>query len=142
MQKRFVAMTLAMAFSVGVLGLGLASAGAPKFEEPSIKDVMKSLNGKGATTESAKLRKALSAAKPDWDAIQASTKVYAESATALSSGEPPKGSKDSWKKMTDAFSTQTKALDEAAGKKDVAGVKGAFGKISMGCMGCHRQHKG
>jgi len=79
---------------------------------------------------------------PDWDAIQASTKVYAELAPVLPKNEPPKGNKESWKKATDAFSSQVKAMEDAAEKKDAAALKTAFGKMSMSCMGCHRMHKG
>ena len=125
--------------TLGMLGLGLASAGT-KTEGPTTKAVMKKLNGKGAS-ENAKLKKALNSPMPDWTVIQASAKEYAELGPAIIDNDPPKGSKESWIKLAGAYGAESKALAEAADKQDLDGTKEAFGKLSTGCMACHKSHK-
>lgn len=128
--------------ALGTLALGLTPASALPPDDPAaIKDVMKKLNGKGQN-ESGKLKKALNASKPDWDAIQGSTKKFADLGADLPKNDPPKGSKDSWKKLADAYATQTKSLNDAAEKKDLDGTKKAFQKINTSCMPCHQAHRG
>lgn len=139
MMKRLMSTTAAVFAGLAILGLASAASGTA--DETSIKDVMKKLNGKGAN-ESGKLKKALGAAKTDWDAVQSSTKLFEELGSALPKNDPPKGDKENWKKVAEAYASQCKALNEAAEKKDLAGTKAAFGKLQMSCMGCHQAHRG
>ena len=67
--------------------------------------------------------------------------VGAELGSALPKNDPPKGDKESWKKLAEAYSSQCKALNEAAEKKDLVGAKHAFGKHRTACMSCHRAHR-
>ena len=122
------------------LGLSLALAGTDVTRAKTSKEIMQILN-KGQKSESAKLKAALAAKTPDWDAVQSSTKQYAELGLALGENDPPKGSKESWKTQTETFASQTKALADAADKKNLTATKAAFQKISMSCMGCHRAHR-
>src|SRR4051794_4008619 len=92
MLKRSLPAAVVALIGLGVLGLGLAVAGPATTEDPTtIKDIMKKLNGKGADTESAKLKKALAAKKTDWDTVQASTKVYSDLGAKLPDDTPRKG---------------------------------------------------
>jgi cytochrome c556 len=139
MTRRLCALAMTALTTLVMLGLGLAAAGT-KAEGPTTKEVMKKLNGKGAS-ESSKLKKALSSTKPDWDAIQASAKEFSELGSAIVDNNPPKGQKESWTKLAGAYGTESKALAAAADKKDLAGTKSAFGKLSSGCMACHKSHR-
>jgi cytochrome c556 len=140
MMRRFRGAALAALTGLGVIGAGFATAETGTTRAASVKEIMGKLN-KGPKSESAKLKSALAAKTPNWDAIQASTKVYADHGPELGENDPPKGSKESWKTMSEGFATQTKTLNAAAEKKDLAGTKAAFQKLSMSCMGCHRAHK-
>ena len=126
--------------ALGVLGLALTTAGARDDETPTIKKIMQVLN-KGGKAQSAKLKKELGNASPDWTAIQASAKEFATFGPELVKNEPPKGDAESWKKLAGAYGVESKALDTAAEKKDLTAVKAAFDKLSMACMTCHKAHK-
>jgi cytochrome c556 len=110
-------------------------------ETPSIKDVMGKLN-KGNNAPLAQLKTALKAQKPDWKGIQESSKLYAELAPAMPKNDPPRGDSAAYKKLAETFATNSKDLDDAAKKEDLAATKAAFGKISGSCMSCHRAHRG
>ena len=140
MTRRYLCAGAMALMSLTVIGVGLASADPADARAKTVKEIMEKLN-KGPQSESAKLKSALAAKSPNWETIQASTKEYADLGPALGENDPPKGAKESWKTHSETFASQTKALNEAADKKDLAATKGAFQKISMSCMGCHRAHR-
>lgn len=140
MTRRICCAAVMVLTGLGAIGLRLAAAGTTSTRASTVKEVMATLN-KGPKSESAKLKAALAAKTPDWDAIRSSTKQYADLGPALAENDPPKGSKESWKTQSETFVAQTKVLGAAADKKDLAGTKAAFQKISMSCTGCHRPHR-
>jgi cytochrome c556 len=109
-------------------------------EAPTIKDVMGKLN-KGNNAPLAQLKAALKAQQPDWKGIQDSTKLFAEYGPAMPKNEPPRGDAAAYKKLAETFATNSKDLDNAAKKEDLAATKAALGKISGSCMSCHRAHR-
>ena len=140
MTRRICCAAVMALTGLGVIGMSLASAGTTATRAKTVKQVMETLN-KGPKSESAKLKAALAAKTPDWDAIQSSTKQYVDLGPALAENDPPKGTKESWKTQSESFASQAKALGAAADKKDLAATKTAFQKVSMSCMGCHRAHR-
>jgi hypothetical protein len=84
----------------------------------------------------------LRANPPAWDTIQALTAEYAQAAGELGKSDPPKGSKESWAKLTAAFAASATALDKATQAKDLAAAQGAETKIRGSCMECHQTHRG
>jgi cytochrome c556 len=107
---------------------------------PSIEDIMQKVNKKkgGLHTD---VDAALKASSVDWDAVAKKTKQYATLAEFLGKNDPPKGSKQSWAKLTKTYADDAKALNAAAEKKDKAAAAAAHRKLSGECMGCHRQHR-
>ena len=108
---------------------------------PSIEDIMQKVNKKkgGLHTD---VDAALKASSVDWDAVAKKTKQYATLAEFLGKNDPPKGSKQSWAKLTKTYADDAKALNAAAEKKDKTSVTNLHKKLSGECMGCHKVHKG
>ena len=121
------------AVAVGVAYLGSAAA------RDDIKDV------KGCMAFQNKVRGPLGKqVKKDpvpWDEIQKETKEWVGVAETLGKQTPPKGTAESWKKQTDLYLANVKAVDAAAEKKDAAGVTKGLATIQASCGGCHGQHK-
>jgi hypothetical protein len=107
---------------------------------PEIKQIMKKL-GMGPRALTGAIGTALKADTPAWDAIQAQTKDYAQSAAELAKYEPTKGSKESWEKQVAAFSSAAADLDKAAQAKDKDAALAAHKALNTSCMNCHREHR-
>jgi hypothetical protein len=142
MSHRLVHAPIAAVVALGILSLSLfpSGAGAEEDETPSIKVVMQKLH-KGANSPLASLKKSLAEAKPEWKKVQDKSKDFVMLGASLSKNDPPKGDKDSWKKLSDAFYTASKEMDDAAKKEDLKGTKDAYKTVSNSCMGCHKAHK-
>src|SRR4051812_42429824 len=116
-------------------------AGAQDDKTPTIKEVMGKLH-KGAQSPLAKLKTQLGSSSPDWDTIQKTTKDFVILGAALAKNDPPKGGKESWQKLADAYFQDAKALDDAAKAKDAAAAQAAHKRLQASCKSCHGAHKG
>ena len=121
---------------------GLANRFARSDDEktPTIKEVIRKLH-KGPNADLAKLKKDLAASSLDWKEIGEKAKEFETYGAALCKNDPPKGDKDDWKKLTDAYFENAKKLHASAKSEDTDGVKAAFSKISNSCAACHKAHK-
>ncbi len=137
--KRIVCAACAFGL-VAISGLATGPAGADDEKTATIKQVMQKLH-KGANAPLAKLKKALAADSPDWKDIQKTTKNFATLGADLPKNDPPKGDKEDYKKLADAYCANAKALNEAAKKEDKEKAEAAFKKVSTSCMACHKAHK-
>ncbi len=142
MSHRLIPGLAATLVALGVLSLSLipSDAGADEDETPSIKVVMQKLH-KGANSPLASLKKSLSEPKPDWKKVQDKSKDFVMLGASLAKNDPPKGDKASWKKLSDAYYTASKDMDDAAKKEDLKGTKDAYKTVSGSCMACHKAHK-
>jgi cytochrome c556 len=113
-----------------------AEAGA----SPTIKAIMGKLT-KGPNSLTPVIGKELHENPVAWETIQAQTRDYAQLAAALGQNEPPKGSKESWAKLTGTFAETAVALDQATQAKDEDAALEAHGKLETSCMACHREHR-
>jgi hypothetical protein len=133
-------------YQAGVVALvavvAFSPVGAQDTKTPTIKDVMKKLNG-GPTGLTTAIAKDLDDDKPDWDDIKKETKEFVTFAEALGKNKAPRGDADHWKKVTKEYLDNAKALDAAADKKDKKATLAAHQKLSgrLVCMGCHVDHK-
>jgi hypothetical protein len=98
--------------------------------------------GRGPNALSAQLDREVKADPPAWETIQPQTAEFARLAADLGKSDPPKGSKESWAKLTGAFSDSVAALDTAAQARDVTATRAAQAKLGTSCMECHREHRG
>jgi cytochrome c556 len=129
---------LAVALMVPVGAVAFASFDDETYDTETI---MKSLFGKTGKFKSA-LKKEIEAKPTDWEAIDKTTEDIAKYGKALGKNDPEKGSKDSWKKLSDKFAENTKALHEAADAKDMDKLKASQKAIGGSCKSCHDVHRG
>jgi cytochrome c556 len=109
--------------------------------ETGTKAIMTKI-AKGPTSLNELLKGELKTDQPDWPTIQPQAAEYARLAGELGKADPPKGSKESWTKLTAAFSESATALDTAAKNKELAAARTAQEKLGMSCMQCHQEHRG
>jgi hypothetical protein len=116
-------------------------SGADNKKVPSIKAIMKRAND-GDESLFGQVGTELMANEPNWANIRTKTKELLSLADSLGKNTPPKGTKESWMKMTQQYAANLKALDDAAQKKNKDGADAAHQKLITSCNGCHRLHKG
>jgi hypothetical protein len=80
--------------------------------------------------------------EPDWPEIQNSAKELLLLLGALAKNDPPKGSKDSWSKLTRAYVETGKAVQAAVNKKDKRKALARLTDMQQSCLGCHKNHRG
>jgi hypothetical protein len=78
---------------------------------------------------------------PPWDKIQPQTKEYAQLASSMSKYDPPKGEKDTWLKLTGAFTQSANDLEHAAEAKDTDAARAAHRSLRNSCQTCHDAHR-
>jgi len=105
-----------------------------------IKEIMNKLND-GPQSLNDLLGQELRADSPEWGTIQQQTKEFAQLATSLGEYTPPKGSKESWAKLTTTYAESATALDKAAQAKDKKAAQAAHKDLGRSCMSCHREHR-
>ncbi len=78
-----------------------------------------------------------------WDDAKKMADTMAGHAADLGKNKPPKGAADSWKKLSDEYAAQAKAVADAVGKKDAKGVTQALEKFTEkgNCKTCHEKHQ-
>ncbi len=136
--KRF-AVTCAGLTALGVAMVAFSSmTAANNLAEPTIKDVMDKVN-KGKDCLKNGIDADIKAAK--WDDLTTKAKELVPLAKALGKNDPPKGSKESWKKLTDSYAKAAEDLQAAAEKKDATAAATAFKGLTA-CMACHSVHRG
>jgi hypothetical protein len=116
-----------------------AGGNAADDKTPSCEDVMSKVNGKKGL-----VAKVGTAAKGDkWDDAQKLAKEIKDLGAALGKNDPPRGSKESWAKLTKKYEEQTAAIADAADKKDAAAVTKATDAFTAkeNCAACHGAHK-
>jgi cytochrome c556 len=128
--------------AVALIAVAAATVGAYDEKTPGTEAIMKALFKKGAGSKSAVLKSQTEAASPDWPAIQKTTKEIADLGSVLGKGEPEKGDKESWKKLTGKFAKDTAAIDESAQAKNLGSLQAAQKSLGASCKSCHNAHRG
>lgn len=127
-------LTLALAASLAVIG----GVGAMVLQD-GIEEIMEKGFKKGGLKQQidTELRKD----KPDWESVAKKTSELAKLCTALCKEKQPQGEADSWKKLTEALTSNVKSLNESASKKDQERAKTVMTKINGSCKECHDIHR-
>jgi hypothetical protein len=125
---------------IATLLVTACSVNAKPDKDSSLKDIMSRLH-KGDNAIRPMIDKELQEDSPDWPAIQKLTKDYLEGVKAAAQKDPPKGDKESWKKLTKQYVAAAQELDDAAKLKDKDKSQQAHKKIVMGCADCHTVHR-
>jgi hypothetical protein len=123
-------------------GAGPRPGGGPAVaSNPQLKAVMEKV-GKGPQSLQSSLGAALKQGEPAWDTIQPKTKEYAALTADLPKYDPPRGDKESWKKLSQAFAESAAELDKASQAREKDTTVAALDALGSSCMACHRQHRG
>jgi cytochrome c556 len=126
--------------AIGLTLLALAIPVGAQGEKLTVKEIMGQIN-KGPTALFPTVRKNLSADAPDWASLQKQSKEIATLVEWMAKKEPPRGEKASWSKHTKDYLAETKALADAAQKKDKDGMIGVHARITKACSACHKEHR-
>jgi Ca2+-binding EF-hand superfamily protein len=100
------------------------------------------LRGKGTKSLVYKIGQEMSEYTPPWEAIQPQAKEYLELTSSLAKYDPPRGTKESWTKLTEDYIEKAAALDKAAKDRNKQAALAAYQALSTTCQGCHQQHRG
>lgn len=138
--KHFVVRCLAVAAlgAAAVYFAGTPTPVAANADEPTIKDVMQRANGKDGVCKA--LGTGLKVEEPKWDDLHAKAKELVPLAKAMEKQTPPKGTADSWKKFTTAYTKAAEDLEKATAAKDAKSADAAM-KVLANCTGCHTAHR-
>jgi cytochrome c556 len=126
---------------LAIAALGVALLGTAQAMDDDIKDIKGCMAFTKTKVAKDDLPAQLKAASPDWAAIQKDTKQWVGVAEVLGKQTPPRGSAESWKKQTEKYLENVKAVDDAAQKKDAPATTKAIAMIQMSCGSCHSQHR-
>lgn len=115
--------------------------GGPGGPRGPIGEIMAKLT-KGPQSLTSVIGVELNEETPPWDKIQPQAKEYVQLAGSMSKYDPPKGDKESWLKMTTAFTQSATNLEHAAEAKDSQAAKAAHTALKNSCQSCHQAHRG
>lgn len=142
MTRKLVQVGLCAALGVAAVALsfGPSAAANQKAEKKlSIKEIMKA-GHKGDDANMAKVTLAVKDGK--WEDAQKYAKELADNGALLPKGMPKRGEAASWEEKSKKYAENTKALFEAATKKDATTTKAALETLGASCKACHDNHKG
>ena len=119
---------------------GILPSFAEQDKDPTIKDVMKKVNG-GSKGLCAIVGADLKSKDIKWEQVQKDSKELAACVAFLTKNKPPKGEQESWDKLTKDYIATAKDLVAAADKKDDKAALAAHKKLVGACMECHKAHR-
>jgi hypothetical protein len=96
---------------------------------------------KGPRSLTSQIGSGLGTDSPPWDTLQVQAKAVVEGANGLAKNSPPRGSNDSWTKLTAAFVTAATDLEKATQGKNKEKALDAHRTIQDSCKACHREHR-
>jgi translation initiation factor IF-2 len=107
-----------------------------------VRQIMRKLDDRPPNSLAKSIANGLKADPPAWETLRTQTAEYAQLAAELGKLDPPRGSKDSWSKLTADFAASATALDKAAQAKNLADARTAESKVGGSCKECHQTHRG
>jgi hypothetical protein len=118
---------------------GMGGPGSPRPSSPIAK-VMDRLT-KGQQSLTTVIGMELQQDPPPWDTLVPQSKEFAQLASSLGKYDPPKGSKESWAKLTGAYAESAASLEKAAEAKDKDAAVAAHQALAGSCRACHMEHR-
>lgn len=106
----------------------------------TLQQIMSKL-AKGRNSMTPVIGKDLAVESPDWSTIQVLTGEYARQAARMGPETPPRGSAESWAKLTGEFTAAAETLNKAAVAKDKAAAQAAHKILADSCKACHQEHR-
>ncbi len=136
MGRKFAALGLCLTAGLFTVS-GVVFADDKKDAKIEIHEIMEKVPGKKGLCVTC----ATAAKAGKWEDAQKASAEMKKYGEALGKNDPPKGSKDSWAKHTKVFGETMTAIDDAAQKKDSAGVEKAAAAFGKSCKACHDAHQ-
>ncbi len=127
---------MAMLLAYGSVATATAQDKKKDEKLPDISEIMKKGHDK-TDGYIAKIKEATKDGK--WEDAQKYAKTLAFFGENLGKNKPAKGEAESWKKLTDKYHTNTKAVLKGTEDKDAKAVAKGLGGIN--CGECHKLHK-
>ena len=144
MVSKCIRASLFAALGVFAVALSYGSAATPGHQDkqdekvPDISEIM--LKGhKGTDAYINRIKTAAKAGK--WEDAEKYAKTLAFFGDNLGKNKPPKGSAESWAKLTKKYQENTKAVYKATEDKNAKEVNKSLGAITSSCGQCHKAHK-
>lgn len=136
------ALVISMAALIGS-GASVAEDKKEEKKEAGKKDSPKLVTIKHVMAAQGQLSKAIPQAikAGEWDLVKKHAADWVHASEVLAGNEPPKGTKESWKELTDKYTAATKTLLAAAESKEEKGATDAVAALGKTCGACHGAHK-
>ena len=141
LKMRRIAYVVGAAMLMGATAWMLSPLSARAEKTPSIKEIMDRAH-RGSDSLLQKLGRELKSDSPDWGTVQKQSRDLVLLGGALREDRPPRGSRESWDRLTQQYLAAARELDQAAENKDASAAQEAHQKLGTSCMACHQLHKG
>jgi cytochrome c556 len=129
----------------GVLSLAVVVAQVQAQDKDTKSDKPKSIGAimKKAHAGDEALRSAVTKAlkAKDFDKALSPMKAWVALATHLNTFDPPRGNKESWKKLTKEYGQEVTGLAKAIQRKDTDAALATLKVINASCGDCHKAHR-
>jgi hypothetical protein len=113
---------------------------APAPSNSATKKIMARL-ARGPNSLTSVLGRELRATESPWETIQGQAGEYARLTVDLAKHTPPKGTAESWARLTADYAGTASELDRAAQARDKEAALAAFGQLTSSCKACHKEHR-
>jgi hypothetical protein len=107
---------------------------------PTIKQIMREAH-ECRTAYIRDVRNEMVKEEPNWELIAGRSRELVRAGKLLSLNTPPKGSAESWEKLTSLYIARATILVDAAERKDKDEGHVVARRLQTMCAGCHRVHK-
>lgn len=107
---------------------------------PTIKEIMREAH-QCRTAYIRDVRVEMDKEEPDWELIGNRSRELVRAGNLLSLNTPPKGSAESWEKLTSLYIARATVLTDAAERKDKDEGRVVARRLQSMCASCHRAHK-
>lgn len=107
---------------------------------PTIKEIMREAH-KCSTAYIRYIRIEMDKDEPDWKIVQDKSRELVRAGKLLALNTPPKGSAESWERITTLYTSRATVLSEAAEVRDLEEGRVVARRMQAMCSACHRAHK-
>jgi hypothetical protein len=106
-----------------------------------IRNLMMKINDRNPNALTKSIARGLESNQPDWPTLEKQAGEFVQVTNDLAKYDPPRGSKESWDKLTKTFQESASELDQAVRAKKRDDAVAASTELSNSCMQCHREHR-
>ena len=125
--------------SGGVGGPG--GPGGPGGRSSPLRNLMRKLDDRRPDGLTKAIVDGLKPEQPDWATLETKAGEYVQATSEMAKYDPPRGSKESWTKLTSAFHESATDLEKSIRAKKRDDAVTASSHLSNSCMECHREHR-